>query len=95
MSASLEDLIRKAAKSGRLNHLSIAFINGSWEASYRGVEDKDKRIVAHKDPVCALMESLNGRKVDAPKEVVPPKEKPVAKAPKPATPSVHDPLDDL
>ena len=87
----LSDLIRRSAKAGRLNYLSLAFSDGMWEAYYRGVEDNDKRIVRHKDAVCALMEALTGKKADAPKEVSPPKEKPAAKP----APKVHDPLDDL
>ena len=87
----LSDLIRRSAKAGKLNHLSVAFTNGMWETYYRGVDDKDKRIARHKDVVCSMVEALTGKKADAPKEVLPPKEKPAAKP----APKVHDPLDDL
>lgn len=62
----LETLIRSAARSGNLNHLSLAFIDGKWSASYRGVSDSDKRIVEHVDPVDAMVTALTGRKVTTP-----------------------------
>jgi hypothetical protein len=63
--SDLESLIRAAARTGRLNHLSIGFIAGEWSASYRGVADSDKRIVGHVDPVDALVSALTGRKAPA------------------------------
>lgn len=63
MTDDLAALIRSAAKSGRLNHLSLAWINGKWSASYRGVADPDKRIVDHSDPADALIAALTGRKM--------------------------------
>lgn len=65
--SDLESMIRSAAKSGRLNHISVGFINGKWSASYRGVENKDGRIAAHVDPVCAMIEAITGRKTLPPK----------------------------
>jgi len=82
--SELEAAIRNAARSGRLNHVSVGFINGKWSASYRGVEDRDGRIVAHSDPVSALMGALTGRKIPEP-----PPPAPVAKKKKP-TPVVED-----
>lgn len=65
--SQLEDLIRSLAKSGRLNHLSLGFLNnGQWGASYRGVSDADKRIVDHPDPVDALISALSGKKPPPP-----------------------------
>ena len=66
MTDDLATLIRSAAKSGRLNHLSLAWINGKWSASYRGVADPDKRIVDHSDPADALIAALTGRKMPEP-----------------------------
>ena len=62
----LETAIRTAARSGRLNHLSLAFMNGKWSASYRGVSDPDKRIVDHADPVAAMVAALTGKRPVAP-----------------------------
>lgn len=59
---SLELALRSLAKSGRLNHLSVAFVNGQWEASYRGVDNADKKIVQHKDVVEAITAALKVRK---------------------------------
>jgi len=87
----LSDLIRRSAKAGKLNHLSVAFSGGMWETYYRGVDDKDKRTTRHKDVVCSMVEALTGKKVEAPKDVVQPKEKPAAKP----APKAHDPLDDI
>lgn len=66
MTDELATLIRTAAKSGRLNHLSVAYMNGKWSASYRGVSDPDKRIIEHTDPVDALIGALTGRKMPEP-----------------------------
>lgn len=74
MTDELATLIRTAAKSGRLNHLSVAYMNGKWSASYRGVADHDKRIVEHSDPADALIGALTGRKMPEP-VVVPVKRK--------------------
>lgn len=75
--SDLESELRKAAKSGRLNHVSVGFINGKWSASYRGVENRDGRIVDHDDIVSALIGALNGRKPPEPPEPV--KAKPPAR----------------
>lgn len=62
MSTDLESILRSAAKSGRLNHLTLAAKwDGGWEAGYRGVATDDHRIVAHSDPVVALTGALTGR----------------------------------
>lgn len=69
MSTDLEAAIRNAVKQGRLNHISLAIKwDGTWEAGYRGVATDDHRIVAHSDPVGALIGALTGRKPpDTPK----------------------------
>lgn len=59
---SVEITIRNLAKSGRLNHLSIAFTSGQWEVSYRGVDHHDTKIVRHKDVIEALEAALKVRK---------------------------------
>lgn len=82
---TLEEVFRESAKSGRLNYLSVAFQKGQWEASYRGIENKDFRYVTHADVACAVRMALTGRPGDAP---VPPKRT------KPATPA-FDPLGDI
>lgn len=61
--SDLESTLRTMARSGRLNHVSVGFINGKWSASYRGVENKDGRIVDDKDIVIAFMGALTGRKI--------------------------------
>lgn len=82
---TLEDVLRESAKSGRLNYLSIAFQKGQWEASYRGIENKDFRHVTHADVACAVRLALTGRAGDAPA---------APKRVKPATPAFN-PLGDL
>ena len=69
MSQDLESIIRSAAESGRLNHITLAAKwGGGWEAGYRGVATGDYRTVSHKDPVAALIGALTGKKQpDAPK----------------------------
>ena len=64
--SDLENTLRTMAKSGRLNHISVGFINGKWSAAYRGVEDLDGRIFEANDIVSALIGALTGRKVTAP-----------------------------
>jgi len=71
VSDDLPALIRAAAKSGRLNHISVGFINEKWSASYRGVEDRDGRIFCHSDPVDALIGAITGRKIPEPPVVKP------------------------
>ena len=69
MSQDLESIIRSAAKSGRLNHLTLAAKwDGGWEAGYRGVATDDHRIAAHSDPVAALLGALTGRKQPEPEK---------------------------
>lgn len=63
MSSDLESTLRSMARSGRLNHVSVAFSNGKWFGSYRGVENKDGRHFEASDPVAALMGALTGRKI--------------------------------
>ena len=82
---TLEEVFRESAKSGRLNYLSVAFQKGQWEASYRGIENKDFRHVTHPDVACAVRLALTGRPGDAP--VAPKRIKPAA--------SVYDPLGDI
>ena len=66
--SDLESAIRNAAKSGRLNHVSLAVTwDGKWEAAYRGSTTGDHRIVGHSDPISALIGALTGR---TPPEVV-------------------------
>lgn len=66
MSSDLENTLRSMAKSGRLNHVSVGFINGKWSGSYRGVENRDGRIFDADDPVAALIGALTGRKIAPP-----------------------------
>lgn len=73
----LPSIIRAAAKSGRLNHISVGFIDGKWSASYRGVEDRDGRVFAHSDAVDALIGAITGRKIPEPVIQKPKKTKPV------------------
>lgn len=68
--SDIESTLRSMAKSGRLNHVSVGFINGKWSGSYRGVEDRDGRIFEADDPASALIGALTGKKVAPP---VPPK----------------------
>ena len=68
--SDIETTLRSLAKSGRLNHVSVGFINGKWSGSYRGVDHNDFRIFAADDPVSALIGALTGKKVAPP---VPPK----------------------
>lgn len=64
---TIEDLLRAAAASGNLNHISIASTaNGGWEAAYRGVATADHRIFQHADVVCALRGAMTGRPGDPP-----------------------------
>lgn len=67
--SDLETAITQAAKSGRLNHVTLSVKwDGGWEAGYRGVATGDYRTVSHKDPVAALIGALTGKKQpDAPK----------------------------
>lgn len=64
--SDLESTLRTMAKSGRLNHVSVGFINGKWSAAYRGVEDRDGRIFESNDIVAALIGALTGRKIAPP-----------------------------
>ncbi len=75
--SDLESTLRSMAKSGRLNHVSVAFSNGKWSGSYRGVEDRDGRHFEANDVVSALMGALTGRKVAEP--AAPSREKAPAK----------------
>jgi hypothetical protein len=60
---SLEDILRAKAKSGDLNHVSLAFTNaGTWEAVYRGTLHNAHQRAESSDPVDALMSVLTGRK---------------------------------
>lgn len=66
--SDLESALRSAAKSGRLNYLSLSFTaKGTWEATYRGVADQDLRHVEHSDPASAIHSALIGRKIAEPK----------------------------
>lgn len=66
MSESLEDVLRRSAASGKLNHLSIAFTaDGRWEAAYRGAAHADHRIVQHDDVAVAMICALTGRAAPA------------------------------
>lgn len=88
--SDLETTIRSLAKNGRLNHFSLLFNNnGTWSASYRGVDHNDKRIAEHADPVSALTAALSGRK---PSEA--PAAKPVRKPRRP-TPQDDNDFEDL
>lgn len=89
MSSDLENLIRSLWKSGRLNHISVAFMNdGEWSASYRGVQDADKRMISHPDPVEALKAALSGKKPPPPPP--PPKKTRARPVPKPVAAPVDD-----
>lgn len=72
LSDDLAAAIRRSAKSGKLNHLSIAHTQDGWDVRYRGVEDRDHRKVVHADPACALYEALTGKR--SPSSMAPPKE---------------------
>lgn len=66
--SDLESALRSAARSGRLNYLSLSFTaKGTWEATYRGVADQDLRHIEHSDPASAILSALSGRKVAEPK----------------------------
>lgn len=81
--SDIETSLRVLAKSGRLNHVSVAFVDGTWSASYRGVEDRDKRFVTHSDPASAMLMALTGRKIDEPKVAQAPKRRRAAPTPPP------------
>lgn len=88
----LETAILNSAKAGRLNHVSLAVTwEGKWEASYRGVDHKDHRIITHSDPTSALLMALTGRKIDESK-ATPQKRK---KKPTPPPVATDDDEDDL
>jgi len=57
---SLEELLRERAAKGELNYLSIAFTDRGWEVAYRGVK-RDGTLVAHYDPICAILKALTGK----------------------------------
>ena len=59
----LASALRRSAKSGKLNHLSIAYTADGWDVRYRGVEDRDHRKVVHSDPAAALYEALTGKRL--------------------------------
>lgn len=61
--SDLEATLRTMARSGRLNHVSVGFINGKWSGSYRGVDDRDGRHFEANDPVAAIMGALTGKKI--------------------------------
>ena len=66
MTSLTDDLaaaLRRSAKSGKLNHLSIAYTADGWDVRYRGVEDRDHRKVVHGDPAAALYEALTGKRL--------------------------------
>lgn len=88
--SDIETSLRALAKSGRLNHVSVGFINGKWSASYRGVGDKDKRMAEHSDPASALLMALTGRKIDEPKVAQAPKRRRAAPTPPPTEDDVED-----
>lgn len=90
MEGDLEARLRSLARSGRLNYVSLAFPlsgKGEWEATYRGVEDRDTRFASHSDPVSALLMALTGRKPAA--------TKPASRRPKRAAKPVDDDDEDL
>lgn len=62
----LEDVLRDAARSGRLNHVSLAYTDKGWEAAYRGASHGDHRMTTHADPACALRAALTGKPGEAP-----------------------------
>lgn len=63
MTKPLEDLLRAAAKSGSLNHISIAYLHaGGWSVAYRGTLHADHRMVEGLDVVDCLIDALTGRK---------------------------------
>ena len=63
MTKPLEDLLRAAAKSGSLNHISIAYLHaGGWAVAYRGTLHADHRMVEGPDVVDCLIDALTGRK---------------------------------
>ena len=98
MTKPLEDLLRAAAKSGSLNHISIAYLHaGGWAVSYRGTLHADHRMVEGPDVVDCLIDALTGRKSAPDTKVEPIKvgAKPVrqtrqAAKPKPVTAPVED-----
>ena len=63
MTKPLEYLLRAAAKSGSLNHISIAYLHaGGWAVAYRGTLHADHRMVEGPDVVDCLIDALTGRK---------------------------------
>lgn len=72
--SDIETALRKAAKAGRLNHVSLAATwDGKFEAGYRGITSEQHRTVKHADPVAALIGALTGRtptKTTSPKATV-------------------------
>ena len=78
MSTDLESALRSAAKSGRLNYISLAFVKDKWEVVYRGVDSKDGRFCSHTDVVSAMISGLTGRKIAEPE-----RSKPAARVRKP------------
>lgn len=63
MTKPLENLLRAAARSGNLNHLSIGYSGpGLWTVAYRGVSHADHRMVEGPDVVDAIIDALTGSK---------------------------------
>jgi hypothetical protein len=63
MTDELSDLIRRATKRGNMTHLSVVSSDGiTFKAAWRGVDDKDHRMVESPDIVDALVCALTGRK---------------------------------
>ena len=79
MTKPLEDLLRDAAKSGSLNHISISYLHsGGFEVAYRGTLHADHRVSSSLDVVEALIDALTGKK-GVPGIQVAPAAKPVRK----------------
>lgn len=91
---SLEDILRAKAKSGALNHLSIAYRNGGgWQVAYRGVDHADHRLSEGADVVDVIMDALTGRKSAPTAQTIPAVAKPTKPkraAPKPKAASLND-----
>lgn len=99
MTKPLEYLLRAAAKSGSLNHISIAHRHGGgWFVAYRGVLHADHRIVEGADVVDCLVDALTGRKSAPDASAVPAqvRAKPVRKTrPAAGTAAVEPAQDDI
>ena len=97
MTKPLEYLLRAAAKSGSLNHISIAHRHGGgWFVAYRGVLHADHRMVEGPDVVDCLVDALTGRKSAPDANTVPAQVRanPTRRARQAAKPAAVEPAQD-